>query len=249
MEIKGIPFDSPLYQVDPDRGIEYIGCEGLMAMFSIAGDVSPLLPEGLEPASSPAVGGVWYADYPFSTVGIYREFLTIIQVRDEHGETGSYVPYIYVTNDAGMAAGREILGAPKKLAGINLRSELGIVQGELERPATKRLATMTLKPSTRLDPSFMGEFLDGPSPMYSVRHLPPVGGEGGVTQLVKWYGEVLLHRDAGGDPAAFTGPCSLTYDSPSVIDPVHRVAVDEMIAGVYMRFDMHLKLGRVLRTL
>ncbi|WP_271591200.1 acetoacetate decarboxylase family protein [Bradyrhizobium sp. CCBAU 65884] len=67
---------------------------------------------------------VGVASYPSSTVGPYLECYSGIQVRDPGGETGFYIPYIYVTtNDAALASGREVLGAPKKLAHITLIRE------------------------------------------------------------------------------------------------------------------------------
>jgi acetoacetate decarboxylase len=66
-----------------------------------------------------------------------------------HGEVGFYIPYIYVTNDAALAIGREWIGAPKKLAKIQLKKEYDVVQGTLERPSGKRLVTLTVKPNSR----------------------------------------------------------------------------------------------------
>ena len=70
-------------------------------------------------------------------------------VRDVHGDMGYYIPYIYVTNDAAMAAGRELLGAPRKMADISLESECDLIQGTLERTSGKRLITFTFKPVER----------------------------------------------------------------------------------------------------
>lgn len=246
MTVKGIPFDSPLYEVDPEVGIEYRNCEAVMAAFTIEGNVADLLPEGLVPSSDPPLGGVWIGDYPWSTVGAYREYLSVIQVTDPGGESGFYVPYIYVTNDAAMAAGRELVGAPKKLAGIELGWEYDVVQGTLERPSGKRLVTFTLKPSGSGVSEVLRALLPSPTPMYSVRHLPPIDGKGGVTQLVKWFADVRFHTDGRGREAILTGPASLTYDSPSIIDPVHRIGVGMMIAAVHIRFDMTLGVTQIL---
>jgi len=94
--LKGIPSDSPLYEVDEERGIEYRNCEAITGFFTIKNDVEDLLPEGLKPYSKPAQGGIWISHYSFSTVGEYHEYLTVIQVEDEQGDMGYYIPYIYV---------------------------------------------------------------------------------------------------------------------------------------------------------
>ncbi len=245
--LKGIPFDSPLYEVDEDRGIEYRNCEAITAFFTIKGDVSELLPEGLKPYSDPAQGGIWISHYSFSTVGEYYEYLTVIQVEDEQGDMGYYIPYIYVTNDAALAAGRELAGAPKKLAKIELTKELDTVMGILERPAGKRLVTFVMKPNTRAAGTLIDFILPKPTYLYSVRHLPPIKGKGGVTQLIKWYADIDFHVDPNGERIIFLGPGNVTYDSPSVVDPVHKVGIDSVMMSIYFQFDMKLGVIDILR--
>ncbi len=245
--LKGIPFDSPLYEIDEERGIEYRNCEAITAFFTIKSDIKDILPEGLKPYSDPPQGGIWIAHYSFSTVGEYYEYLSVVQVEDEHGEMGYYIPYIYVTNDAALAAGRELAGAPKKLAKIELKREYDVVQGVLERPAGKRLVTFTMKPNARAAGNFIDFILPKPTNLYSVRHLPPIKGKGGITQLVKWYADIDFHVDAGGERVIFLGPASITYDSPSVIDPVHRLEIEEILTAIYFQFDMKLGVTDILR--
>ncbi len=238
--LKGIPFDSPLYEVDEERGIEYRNCEAITAFVTIKNDVSDLLPEGLKPYSKPAQGGIWISHYSFSTVGEYYEYISTIQVEDENGDMGYYIPYIYVTNDAALAAGREVAGAPKKLAKIELTKEYDVVQGILERPSGRRLVTFTMKPNARAMGQMIDMILPRPTYLYSVRHLPPLKGKGGVTQLIKWYAEIDFHTDPNGEKVIFIGPGSVTYDMPSVIDPVHKIEIAEVMMAVYFQFDMKL---------
>jgi acetoacetate decarboxylase len=245
--LKGIPFDSPLYEVDLERGVEYRNCKAITALITIKNDVSDLLPEGLKPASKPAQGGIWISHYPFSTVGEYYEYISTIQVQDEQGDIGYYIPYIYVTNDAAMAAGRELAGAPKKLAKIDLIKEYDVIQGILERPAGRRLVTFTMKPNTRAASDMIEAVLPKPTYLYSVRHLPPIKGKGGVTQLVKWYSEIYFHTDPNGEKVVFIGPGSVTYDMPSVIDPVHKIEIAEVMMATYFEFDMKLGFADILR--
>ncbi|MBE8540411.1 acetoacetate decarboxylase family protein [Geoglobus acetivorans] len=245
--LRGIPFDSPLYEVDEERGIEYRNCEAITAFFTIKGDVSEILPEGLKPYSDPPQGGVWISHYSFSTLGEYREFISTIQVEDESGDMGYYIPYIYVTNDAAMAAGREIAGAPKKLARIDLRKSYDVVQGILERPEGTRLVTFTMKPSARATGGLIDLVLPKPTYLYSVRHLPPINGKGGVTQLVKWYADIDFHTDPNGEKVVFAGTASVSYDVPSSIDPVHKIEIDEVLLAIYFQFDMKLGFMDIVR--
>ncbi|NOY10547.1 MAG: acetoacetate decarboxylase family protein, partial [Archaeoglobi archaeon] len=153
----------------------------------------------------------------------------------------------YVTNDAAMAAGREIAGAPKKLAKIELRKSYDVVQGILERPEGTRLVTFTMRPSARATGGLIDMVLPKPTYLYSVRHLPPINGKGGVTQLVKWYADIDFHVDPNGEKVIFAGTASVSYDMPSAIDPVHRIEIDEVLLAIYFQFDMKLGFVDILR--
>lgn len=45
------------------------------------------------------------------------------------------------------------------------------------------------------------------------------------TQLVKWCADRTFRRDERGEEVLFAGSISPTYESPSVIDPVHNLAL------------------------
>ncbi|MBM3155166.1 MAG: hypothetical protein FJ008_07505 [Chloroflexi bacterium] len=243
---ESIPFDAPLYDFDRERGIEYRNCDAVAALFLIKGDINPILPEGVEPYSDPPMGGVWISRYSYSTLGAYNEEVSVIQVKDVHGEMGYYIPYIYVTNDAAMAAGREVAGAPKKLADIKIENKLDLVEATLERPAGRRLITILFKPVTRAMGNIIDAYFPYPAPLLSVRHVPWIERPGdGLTQLIAWCAELDYHLDPKGERAIWTGPASVTYDSPSFCDPVHKLEVDEVLAAMYFQFDMKLKFREV----
>jgi len=246
-ESMGIPFDAPLYRRD-EYGSAFLNCQAVQAVFTIAGDVKRLLPKELVPAANPPIGIVAIAFYGLSNFGSYLEQYSGIQVRDPSGDTGYYIPYIYVTtNDAALASGREALGAPKKLGHIELTREGGLIQGTLERPAGKRLLTLTVQPNTRVSTAIR-QMYPLQNNCYSARHLPPIteSGKGGVTQLVKWRTERTFRRDERGEEVLFTGPASLTYDSPSVIDPVHNLAVGQIMLGMYEEYDAKVEAVDIL---
>ncbi len=247
MHAKGIPFDAPLFEVDTDRGQEYWNCEGTTVLFTVRGPVAALLPEGLALADDPPIGAVSFYRYGGSIFGPYLEVTSILRVRTESGLTGLYVPYIYVTTDVAMASGREGMGAPKKLAAIELTRWSDIVQGTLERPPGKRLITVTMKPFDRLDPALKEAFVSDERIVFTLRHVPGLDGHGGLTQLIATSMQTRSHKDARGNDIVFTGPVSLTYDSPSVIDPVHNLQVGEIIAGVYREYDGVLTRFEILR--
>jgi len=164
----------------------------------------------------------------------------MIQVADTNDDMAYYIPHIYTTNDVGLIAGRETLGAPKKLATIDLSTDVGVRQGILERPAGKRLATITVKPDQQAPEdilSTLGDMLPSPLPYIGLRHLPAITGDDGLTQLVEFQADVDFHENVKGIPKVWAGPTSVSYDSESAVDPVNNLAVDEMIAGIYYEFD------------
>lgn len=244
------PFDAPLFGGQQGRErpardnyeIEYRNCEALVSLFSIDNDnITDILPEGIVPYSTPPMGVVWFSHYPFSTVGEYNEFLSLIQVEDLNGEMAYYCPYIYVTNDAAMAAGRELLGAPKKQAGIDLDTTGSTIQGTIERPDGKRLMTATLQAEEQVQQNpLLDVAMPDPIPLLSFRHLPPIEGDDGLTQLVNWYARVRFRDDTRGDQQVWMGPTSLSYDSPSEIDPIHTLAIKDERLTMYFPFDMEL---------
>lgn len=247
MYIKGIPLDAPLYEVESERGGEYWNCEGITVLFTVAGPVTDLLPEGLAPTADPPVGGVMFYRCGASTMGPYLEEMSFLLARTEGGKTGVYVPYIYVTTDVALAAGREAMGYPKKLADIRLTRWSDLVQGTLERPPGKRLVTVTMKPFDRLDAATREALVEDEVSVFTLRDMPGLDGHGGLTQLFESSFETRSRKDARGNDIVFTGPVSVTYDSPSVIDPVHNLQIREIIAGIYREFDAVLRPRDILR--
>jgi acetoacetate decarboxylase len=246
LEGYSIPLDAPLYGEPP---LEYSGCEALLAVAEIDKDsLMPILPIDLEPLTDPPICGYFLAHYPFSTVGEYYEVVVLPQVRRPDGEWAYYIPYIYVTNEVALAAGREIAGAPKKLAHIEIVKEGDVFIGTLERPKGKRLMTISVAPRQRAEESLLNLYMPKEVPLVSLRMLPKVGDTPPIAQLIDWAAEICIHTGAGGEKNAWTGEAAVTFDSPSSTDPVHKLKITEVINGMYVKFDMKLKVNRVLRT-
>lgn len=50
-----------------------------------------------------------------------------------------------------------------------------------------------------------------------------------------------------GRKRIWRGDAMVTYDSPSVSDPLHKIPVKNMLLGAYMQFDMALKPEKVVK--
>ncbi|MCX8172254.1 MAG: acetoacetate decarboxylase family protein [Archaeoglobaceae archaeon] len=256
-----IPLDASLYgaplRINPrDTVAEYINCEAVMAFFTTSDEVDALLPEGLNLSSNPPHAAVFITNYPYSTLGPYYEMFSLIQI-EHKGSIGYYIPYIYVTNDAALASGREVVGAPKKLAHIGIVKENDIILGYLERPKGKRLLSLTVKPEQRIPEDLVNTFLQRRVECYSLRLLPPIEGGDGVAQLVKWISYIDIHEDGEervtydhvklGRKRIWSGDATITYDSPSISDPVHKIPVKDLLLGAYINFDMALRPEKVVK--
>lgn len=242
------PFDAPLYGANRGRTspandgyeFEFRNCDGLLSYFSVSNDdVTDILPAGIEPYSATPKGIVWLVRYPFSTVGAHNECLSLIQVEAPDGGMAYYCPYVYVTDDAALVGGRELLGVPGKRAAIDLDTSGSTMQGTLERPAGTRLLTLTLQAEEQvLSNPVLDAAMPDPVPLLSFRHLPPIDGDDGITQLVKWHADVHFHEDTRDNQLVWMGPDLLTYDSHSNVDPVATLAVEDTMLTMYFEFDM-----------
>ncbi|MGC9180437.1 MAG: acetoacetate decarboxylase family protein [Vulcanisaeta sp.] len=242
----GIPLNAPLY---PQSSIiNYSRVRVVMALANIdPKSVEPLLPEGVDLALE--VTAFWVGDYGISTVGIYREALVAIPVKTEGIELAYYIPYIYVTNDAALAAGRELAGAPKKLADIRLLvNDYGLAIGTLERGGELMRAEVAL--SSRLGLEQLDAFkalmprTDNTVtfPLLSVRVLPPLpDGTPGIAQLIHWYAKfTFTPRES---PQIWAGETRIKLDG-TPFDPLSDIKVTQVITGFYIEGDMELGIVR-----
>lgn len=205
-----------------------------------ADKVAPLLPEGVTPADDPVACTAWGCEFPFTTYGPYRESFVFVRVRFG-GEPYLYIPLIWVTSDAAMAAGREIWGFPKELADISVNTENNQLITTTERPAGRRIMTLSTTVDRPADP---GEELDD-LPVLLLRKIPNSRPDAppSVCELTRTEPAFIPHRTATGDPDFWAGRASLTMDSRSEVDPIHAFAPVRIGSGYYGTFDMTLPYG------
>jgi acetoacetate decarboxylase len=201
-----------------------------------------LVPEGLSLAHDPAHVLVWFANFPFSTLGSYREAMLAISCRWA-GRRVLYCPYMIVTGDVGLIAGREIWGAPKLLGQVGWSATNAVLTCSVERPAGRRIATGVIRPHEPRPPSGSG----GPPLVFlKVIPSPEEGAPPEVCELVEVAIESTVRVAADGSPELFSGPGNLHFGPPSVTDPWASVPVRRMLRSTYGRYDSVLEHGRVL---
>jgi acetoacetate decarboxylase len=241
------PVTGPLY---PHPPYYYRDAQVVLGIYQADSErVARHLPPGVLPASDPATCIAWVCHYPFTTFGSYNEAIMLVQVEFE-GETHLFCPFIYLDSDAPMAAGRELWGWPKKLAHCGQENS-GPGPGDreglcfaVERPAGKRLLTVTMTPER---PATMEDV--GATPHLTLRYIP--GAEAGsapsVCELIRTEPETAPRLAADGSPEIWTGRCQVSVDSPSASDPLQDLAPTAMLGGIYGVFDWTLPQGRVVK--
>ena len=251
MDVLGKGFNLPVSgPLDPDPPYYYRGAKIVLGVYEARTDlVARHLPPGVTPLEDPAVCIAWVCNYPFTTFGTYNEAILLVRVKFE-GEGYSYCPFIYVDAEAPMAAGREVWGWPKKFA------DLGYVDGgagkgyreqfmyTVERPAGKRILTVTMSPERLANPEELGGL-----PMLTLRKMPnsEAGKLPSICELVRTDVNMTVHRSADGSPDLWAGRASVTMDSPSETDPLHDFAPTRMTGGFYGTFDWTLPQGRCVK--
>lgn len=245
----GIPLNAPLYP--RSAIISYGKVRVALVLANIdPKSVEPLLPEGVDLAMEMA--GFWVGDYGLSTVGVYREALVAIPVKTGDISLAYYIPYIYVTNDAALAAGRELAGAPKKLGRIELSiNDYGLVVGTLDRGG--ELMRVEIAIASRLGLEQLDAFkaliprVDNTItfPLLSLRVLPPLpDGTPGIAQLILWYAKfIFIPRD---NPQLWAGEAGVKLNG-TPFDPLDDIKITQVITGLYFEGDMELGITRMVK--
>lgn len=230
------PFDRPPYYY---RDIE-------LMFFAFETDENAAVswvPEGLQLSDSPPVAFVIYTNYRFSTLGPYTETILGFNTIWE-GEPRAYCSNLFVSNEVGMIAGREIYGFPKLLANITWKREHESIIAYTERPEGKRIVTSQMRCRDNLRPENFPL-----SKLISLKVIPGAeeGADFAVAQLVETDFQCKPVIGSDGRAELFSGPGNVTFDSPSEVDPWYRIPVKKMLQCVYGRFNCFLPAGRIIK--
>jgi acetoacetate decarboxylase len=234
------PVDSPLYQPGR-RGWAYRSSFFAGVMYETDGEAFlDVLPAGLTPTHWPPRVFIWGIECRTAGLGDFNEMKIELLV-DLDGEPHVYCPYIMVSAlegalapDAAMAVGRELIGAPKKIALIRFNRDAGQICVTLERPIGKRLVTLSVAPKEQLTPAELGR--DTALPNLYLRVIPGIEGpRPDIAQLVRF--EIPIRCSA---TESFAGPGTVVFESPSAEDPWFRLAPVNLLGGLAARFDLDI---------
>lgn len=205
--------------------------------------VARMLPPGVKPDSNPPVCELWVCDYPSTTFGPYLEAYVHVRVEVD-GVRYWYQPVIFTNREPALAAGREIWGYAKKLATMAWREEAEQIIFTIERPLGKRLVTFTLSRDRLAKPDEVEAL-----PILSLRYIPPSDPERApaAAELVRLDVEGGLHQTPVLGDVLWAGRASVTFDSPSEVDPWHLFKPVRMLAGHVQTANFSLPLGKVVK--
>lgn len=241
----------------PTKGLVHSCRDQEIAMVVFEADedaVLDLLPPEVEPAESPPQLNAWVSRIPFVAggsdigVGSYEEFQIAIYVTYQQ-QRHAYIAYYYVSPSPDGARteilrySRHVRGYPAKSAWITFEKDLGQHVGCVERPKGKRLATLTVQPECACQSESlpMGQY-----PGMLTKLIPAVehGRPPAVCELIQF-----RYNWMPKSGRSFQGSGTLSFDSPTDIDPVYRLAPTRILSAWHVVVDSDMKQGRVLKNL
>lgn len=230
------PHDNPLV---PRFPIEFRNCEILTALYRTDIEASrQLVPSPLEVIDDIVIIHVYHAN-DTDWFGNYYESAVQIPVRlSAEGQVGVFSPYLYLSNDGAVAAGREIYGQPKKSGEPRLEIRDDLFVGTVTRNGID-VVTMTMAyKHSRAEPEELGRLVNFRSNI-NLKIVPNIDGTPAICQLTaREFAEVRFHEVWKGD---------ITVElRPNAQAPVYRLPVREVLEGFYWRVDFKLVFGRVI---
>lgn len=231
-----MPVDAPAYHRKP---FYYKKARWLRFDYETDAEcAAELLPEQLSLTDTPTAS-LSFADYPWSTLGVYRE--AILAIQTSYGdEELTYLTHLVLDKDTPILAGRDVYGFPKKMGCVEFVQDEDLTAAYMERPRGIRICSGVIRPEQPLEPPPDGT----PLKVCALRVIPSPE-KGTDHSLVE-----LIQTDlVASSVEMWTGPGNCHFTGASVLDPWHRLPVKQMLSSSYMIFDFELSYGRILETL
>ncbi len=233
------PWQAPLFPPPPHswRGVEMM----VFPFTPDSGELAGILPPGLEPREG--TGLVTMLSYPPGEgTGIhpFREAVVLVPVACD-GIEGDYVPYIYVTTDEALVAGREIAGWPKKLADIAFERDGDSFRGTVTRWGSTLLTLEGTLAGPAPDDLLEVQASAASTPTFNHKVIPDPAGEVVIEQITSSCLEIVPRRMELG-----TG--RLTTASPDT-DPLGRLVPASEGPLVALRSDNTIPAAEVAKEL
>jgi acetoacetate decarboxylase len=230
----GMPLIRPAY---PNSGSRMLNRETLAIRYRTDPDaVRKWVPEPLKIVEPVVTFEVVHMP-DCSGLGGYHESGQTIEVELD-GALGSLSHMMYLDNIAGMTAGREVLGFPKKLGFPSLGLDGDTMVGTLDIGKT-RVATATMGYKYEaLDSAAIKQQAES-SNNFLLKMIPHVDGSLRICELVQYPITNVVTK------GAWSGPGSLQF-APHALAPLTDLPVLEVLETTHTIMDMSLGLGKVV---
>lgn len=142
--------------------------------------IERILPSPLKPAKKPLVSA-FVANYPRTNFCPPYSEAGLFILAEYNGELGNYCLSMPITDDMGMALGREICGFPKKMAKIRLRNNGDTVEGIVSRHGIDFFnvkARLTGKFNEEEFKNILAEYYGKSIPIFNIKYSKAIDGSG-----------------------------------------------------------------------
>ena len=168
--------------------------------------------------------------------GDYTEAGQVIPV-SFRGRAGNYTLNMFLNDHPPIAAGRELWGFPKKLAGPSLRVETDTLVGTLDYgPVRVATGTMGYK---HAEADAEATFRELAAPNFLLKIIPHVDGSPRICELVEYHLEDIRIK------GVWSGPGALSLNAHALA-PVADLPVLEVVSTAHLVADLTLGLGKVV---
>ncbi|WXG41704.1 MAG: acetoacetate decarboxylase family protein [Candidatus Freyarchaeum deiterrae] len=229
--MKSIPIHAPLY---PEPPYKYPGARGVLFIYETEpNNIRKVLPDVLEIGDMPlALLGIM--EYPkCEPLGPYNEAYLMVQAKCDD-ISAWFDPFMWVTTEEALTAGREIWGFPKKMADIKVVQEEERVTGTVERKGVKFIEAV-VEPTSPLEMPFDASIM-------TFKQM--LKGDGSGLDVKK----VLLTMNPLEITKMMAGEGKINFKK-SKEDPVHLLEPKKLAANVYVEYDMTLPYGKIIKTI
>ena len=235
-----MPWSAPVFTTPPHswQGVRSV----VMSFQPDPAGLAAVLPPVLEPGEGP--GMITMLSYPWGSpqrTHPFNEAVVLVPVKMD-GVEANYVPFIWVTTDEAMIAGREIAGWPKKIADIAFERDGDSFRGSVTRWGTKLIEIEGDFSQLPEDDGSMAALMsNGQRPTYNYKLIPGPGEDIEVEEITSSSLDITPSEMA-------VGAGRLTTAS-SEDDPVAALVTDNAGPLVGMVSDNTIPLAEVVRRL
>lgn len=200
--------------------------------------VEALMPKPLIPGSDLVIVHFYEMKDP-DWFGPHYEFAVQVDaVLPGTGVRGAYSPFIMVTTEGGLAAGREIYGQPKKLGKPSIEIHGDLIVGRANRNGIDvAVGTLPYK-QTKAEVKEITAYFPFTNNI-NYKFIPQITGEPVIRQLTsRSFENVHVYE-------CWKGPGTLEIH-PNAQFPLYRLPVCELLEGFYWRLDLTLPFGTII---